>query len=61
MPDNRRELIKYRLESARERYTTDFDVGFISSKYLASSVVIVDNKGFDTHSGGFAVVSNALV
>ena len=42
-------------------YTTDFDVGFISSKYLASSVVIVDNKGFDTHSGGFAVVSNALV
>ena len=40
---------------------SDFDVGFIGSKYCAGFVVKVVNEGFYTDGCGFAVVGDALM
>ena len=41
--------------------TTDFDIGFVSSKYSSGIVVIVVDKRFYTDSSGFEVVCNLLM
>ena len=41
--------------------TTDFDVCFIGSKYLAGSVIVVVYKGLYADRSSFAVVGNLLV
>lgn len=42
-------------------YTTDLDVGFLSSEYFAGTVIVMIDKGLDAHGGRFTVVGNALV
>lgn len=41
--------------------STDFDIGFVSSKNIASFVVVMIDKGFDADSGCFAIVSDLLM
>ncbi len=41
--------------------TTDFDVCLISSKYIASFVIVVVYERFYADRGGFAIVGNLLV
>lgn len=41
--------------------TADFNISFIGSKNITSFVIIMIDKGFDTDSSSFAIVSNLLM
>lgn len=42
-------------------HATDFDIGFVGSKYFAGFVIKVLDKWFDTDGSGFAVVGYLLM